>query len=130
MLDAKIIQKDFPILNREVNGKRLVYLDNAATTQKPEAILEAAKAYYDRSNSNIHRGIHTLSEEATKLYEATREKVAQFIGAASPEGVILPATPPKRSTWWPGAGGESTSRPAMKSWTCCRRSTAITARPS
>src|SRR5256885_938597 len=89
MFDAKQIQKDFPILSRRVNGKRLVYLDNAATTQKPQAMIDAARAYYSQSNSNIHRGIHTLSEEATKQYEAVREKVARFIGAGSTEGVIF-----------------------------------------
>jgi cysteine desulfurase / selenocysteine lyase len=89
MVDPKQIQKDFPILSREVNGKRLVYLDNAATTQKPNSVIEAEKAYYEQTNSNIHRGIHTLSEEATKQYEAVREKVASLIGAGSTEGVIF-----------------------------------------
>src|SRR3954471_7147962 len=89
MFDPKQIQKDFPILNRQVNGKRLVYLDNAATTQKPQSVLDAERAYYTQSNANIHRGIHTLSEEATTLYESARDKVAQLIGAGSPEGVIF-----------------------------------------
>jgi cysteine desulfurase/selenocysteine lyase len=88
-LDVKKIQKDFPILSRKVNGKRLVYLDNAATTQKPSAVIEAEKTYYEKTNANIHRGIHTLSEEGTRQYEAVREKVAGFIGAGSPEGVIF-----------------------------------------
>ncbi len=89
MLNAKAIQKDFPILSREINGKRLVYLDNAATSQKPQSVIEAEKAFYEQSNSNIHRGIHTLSEEATKQYEAVREKVAAFIGAGSTESIIF-----------------------------------------
>src|SRR5258708_7884629 len=89
MLNAKAIQKDFPILSREINGKRLVYLDNAATTQKPRSVIEAEKTYYEQTNSNIHRGIHTLSEEATKQYEAVREKVAEFIGAGSTESIIF-----------------------------------------
>src|SRR4029077_13405132 len=83
MLDPKAIQKDFPILNRQVNGKRLVYLDNAATTQKPRAVIQAETDYYEKTNSNTHRGIHTLSEEATRQYEDVREKVAQFIGTSS-----------------------------------------------
>ncbi|OGR93045.1 MAG: cysteine desulfurase [Elusimicrobia bacterium RIFCSPLOWO2_01_FULL_59_12] len=89
MFDAKLIQKDFPILNRQVHGKRLVYLDNAATTQKPASVIAAEKEYYEQSNSNIHRGIHTLSEEATTQYEGVREKTAAFIGAGSTEGVIF-----------------------------------------
>src|SRR3954466_10335502 len=89
MLDVKKIQTDFPILNRQVNGKRLVYLDNAATTQKPASVIAAESAYYEQTNANIHRGIHTLSEEATAQYEAAREKVARFIGAGSAESVIF-----------------------------------------
>lgn len=89
MFDAQQIQKDFPILNRQVNGKRLVYLDNAATTQKPTSVIEAGKKYYEQTNANIHRGIHTLSEEATSQYEAVREKVAALISAGSPEGIIF-----------------------------------------
>src|SRR3989344_9279763 len=89
MFDAKLIQKDFPILNRQVHGKRLVYIDNAATTQKPASVIAAEKEYYEQSNSNIHRGIHTLSEEATTQYEGVREKTAAFIGAGSTEGVIF-----------------------------------------
>jgi cysteine desulfurase/selenocysteine lyase len=86
---SKIIRKDFPILARQVHGKRLVYLDNAATTQKPLSVIEAEARFYKESNANIHRGIHTLSEEATAQYEETRKKVAQFIGAPVPESVIF-----------------------------------------
>src|SRR5882762_3647903 len=89
MLDPKAIQKDFPILNRQVNGKRLVYLDNAATSQKPTSVIQAEADYYEKTNANIHRGIHTLSEEATRQYEAVREKVARFIGANATEGIIF-----------------------------------------
>src|SRR5437879_6356555 len=89
MFDADDIKKDFPILSREVNGKRLVYLDNAATTQKPRSAIEAEKTFYEQSNSNIHRGIHTLSEEATKQYEAVRAKVAAFIGSGSTESIVF-----------------------------------------
>jgi cysteine desulfurase/selenocysteine lyase len=89
MLDPKQIQKDFPILSRVVNGKRLIYLDNAATSQKPQSVIDAESAYYQQSNSNIHRGIHTLSEEATTQYEGAREKIAKFIGAGVSESIIF-----------------------------------------
>lgn len=87
-MDIKEIQKDFPILKREIMGNRLVYLDNAATTQKPCAVIDALVDYYSNHNANVHRGIHTLSEEATELYENARNKVAAFIGA-SPDEIIF-----------------------------------------
>jgi cysteine desulfurase / selenocysteine lyase len=89
MIDLKAIRSDFPILSRQVHGKPLVYLDNAATTQKPFSVIEAEARYYKETNSNIHRGIHTLSEEATTQYEGARKKVAQFIGASAPESIIF-----------------------------------------
>ncbi|HZE80954.1 MAG TPA: aminotransferase class V-fold PLP-dependent enzyme, partial [Candidatus Polarisedimenticolia bacterium] len=70
--DVKKIREDFPILHQDVHGKPLVYLDNAATTQKPLAVIEAIENYYRRDNSNIHRGVHTLSERATEAYEKVR----------------------------------------------------------
>lgn len=79
------IQKDFPILQRTVNGQRLVYLDNASTSQKPQTVIDALVNYYTQHNGNIHRGIHTLSEESTALYENARQATAQFIGAQSTE---------------------------------------------
>ncbi len=85
----KDLRKDFPILNREINGNRLVYLDNAATTQKPKQVIDSISEYYSNHNANVHRGIHTLSEEATKLYEDARKKVAGFIGAAHPEEIVF-----------------------------------------
>jgi len=89
MFDLKSIQKDFPVLSRKVHGKRLVYLDNAATTQKPLSVIEAEARFYKESNANIHRGLHALSEESTALYEGTRKKVAKFIGASVPESIIF-----------------------------------------
>ncbi|HND65848.1 MAG TPA: aminotransferase class V-fold PLP-dependent enzyme, partial [Candidatus Obscuribacter sp.] len=80
-LDIEKIRRDFPILRREIDGKRLVYLDNAATSQKPLSMINCLNEYYQRYNANVHRGIHTLSEEATALYEGTRETVRRFIGA-------------------------------------------------
>src|SRR5581483_7886230 len=88
-LDTKKIRKDFPILTRQIHGKPLVYLDNAATTQKPRQVIERLKDYYERHNGNIHRGVHTLSEEATSLVEESRAKTAKFIGAAKPEEIIF-----------------------------------------
>lgn len=81
--------KDFPILFRTVNSNRLTYLDNAATTQKPTAVIAALTDFYTQHNANVHRGIHTLSEEATDMYESAREKIAQFIGAPTSSEIIF-----------------------------------------
>jgi len=89
MLDVEKIRADFPILRRQVHGKPLVYLDNAATSQKPKQVVDALVDYYTQRNANIHRGIHTLSEEATALYEGARKKTALFIGAPKPDTVIF-----------------------------------------
>jgi cysteine desulfurase/selenocysteine lyase len=88
-LDIYSIRKQFPILHREVKGKPLVYLDNAATSQKPSVVIEALTSYYTGYNANIHRGIHTLAEEATAAFEATRETARQFIGATSTDEIIF-----------------------------------------
>ncbi len=79
------IRKDFPILNRQVNGKKLVYLDNAATSQKPKVVIESLNDFYTNYNSNVHRGVHKLSVEATDSYENSRVKIANFINASSNE---------------------------------------------
>ncbi|MBI2676162.1 MAG: cysteine desulfurase [Candidatus Aenigmarchaeota archaeon] len=86
--DAEEIRKDFPILERRVNGKQLVYLDSAATSQKPRQVIEAEKAYYSEYNANIHRGVHKLSQEATEAYEGVREKVLRLINAREKEEII------------------------------------------
>lgn len=88
-LDLQAIRSQFPILSRTVNDKPLVYLDNAATSQKPQCVIDALSDYYGRYNANIHRGIHTLAEEATLAYETTRFTVKDFIGAASVEEIIF-----------------------------------------
>jgi len=89
-LDTTRIRQDFPILAREVKpGIRVVYLDSTATSQKPTQVIEAMNEYYRWSNANIHRGIHTLAEEATALYESSREKIASFINASSPREIIF-----------------------------------------
>ncbi|WP_328314325.1 SufS family cysteine desulfurase [Streptomyces sp. NBC_00442] len=82
-------RKDVPILHRTVNGHPLVWLDNAATTQKPRQVIEAVAGYYGTANSNIHRGAHTMAREATDLYEAGRAAVADFLGAASPDSIVF-----------------------------------------
>jgi cysteine desulfurase / selenocysteine lyase len=87
--DVEKVRKDFPILQRETqSGVRVVYLDSTATSQKPQQVIDAMNDYYQRSNANIHRGVHTLAEEATSLYEDAREKIAKFINAASSKEII------------------------------------------
>lgn len=89
MFNSKTLKKDFPILSRKINGKPLVYLDNASTSQKPESVIDAISNYYKTFNSNTHRGIHTMSEEATVAYENTREHVAKFINANISKEIIF-----------------------------------------
>jgi cysteine desulfurase/selenocysteine lyase len=88
-LNAAKLRADFPILRRLVRGKPLVYLDNAATTQKPRQVIESLVDFYEKHNANVHRGVHSLSEEATNMVEASRAKTAKFIGAPKPETVIF-----------------------------------------
>lgn len=89
MFDPKIIKKDFPILSRIINGKPLVYLDSGATSQKPKAVLDAEREYYEQHNANVHRGAHTLGDEATKLLSDSRKKVATFIGGREEETIFV-----------------------------------------
>jgi len=88
-LDVDRIRADFPILQRKVNGRPLIYLDNAATTQKPRQVIDALVDFYTNTNANVHRGVHTLSVESTDLYEAARERIAQFVGATSAEEIVF-----------------------------------------
>ena len=88
-LDAYKIRQDFAILDQVVNDEPLVYLDNAATTQKPQVVLDALMTYYHEDNANVHRGVHTLAERATAAYEASREKLRQFINAKSTKEVLF-----------------------------------------
>ena len=83
------IRKDFPILDQEINGSPLIYFDNAASTQKPKAVINAIKSYYENDHSNVHRGVHSLSIRATDLYEASRKKVADYINANSTDEIIF-----------------------------------------
>jgi cysteine desulfurase/selenocysteine lyase len=88
-LDVERIRRDFPILSQKVWDKPLVYLDNAATTQKPRAVLDAIQSYYEESNANVHRGVHLLSEKATRLYEEARVDIARFLNARDPREIIF-----------------------------------------
>jgi len=92
MIDLAYVRSDFPILSREINEHQLVYLDSAATTQKPRAVLDAMDTYYENFNANVHRGAHTLSAEATELFEGARAKVARFIGAEPGQTVFTRGT--------------------------------------
>src|ERR1700712_3627558 len=88
--DVEKVRADFPILRRRIHDDvPLVYLDSAATSQKPASVLEAERAYNERHNANVHRGIHTLAEEATALYESGREKLAAFLGTDDPREIIF-----------------------------------------
>ena len=88
-LDVEAVRAQFPILSTQVHGKPLVYLDSAATAQRPEAVLAAMDRFYRESYASVHRGVHTLSQRATEAYEAARARVARFLGAASPEEVVF-----------------------------------------
>lgn len=89
MIDVQKIRKDFPILNRKVNGNPLIYLDNAATSQTPKQVIDCIVDYYSNYNANIHRGVHTLSQEATDKYEEARQTIQQHFNANKPEEIIL-----------------------------------------
>ena len=89
IIDSDQLRQDFPILNQTVHDEPLVYLDNAATTQKPIQVLQALENYYKTDNANVHRGVHTLAERATVAYEAVRQKVAEFIHAQSTKEILF-----------------------------------------
>jgi cysteine desulfurase/selenocysteine lyase len=88
-MDPETVRKDFPILERTMAGKPLVYLDSAVTSQKPRQVIQALTDFYEKHNANVHRGIYPLGEEATALYEGAREKVAAFLGAAEPNSIVF-----------------------------------------
>jgi cysteine desulfurase/selenocysteine lyase len=102
------LRTDFPILDRRVNGKRLVYLDSAATAQKPQSVLDATLDFYTQRNANVHRGVYTLAEEATAAYEEARAKTARFIGAPSPREVIFTRSTTEATNLVAHAWGRST----------------------
>jgi cysteine desulfurase/selenocysteine lyase len=88
-LDVAAVKKDFPILERRVHGKRLVFLDSAASSQRPRAVLDAMDHYYETTHANVHRGVYTIAEEATAMYEAARSRIGRFVGASSTREVIF-----------------------------------------
>ncbi|MBO0730558.1 MAG: SufS family cysteine desulfurase [Acidimicrobiaceae bacterium] len=88
-LDVARVKKDFPILDVQVHGKRLVYLDSASSSQKPQQVLDAMQAYYETTHANVHRGVYTLAEEATRRFEEARAKAAAFVGAAAPAELVF-----------------------------------------
>ncbi len=88
-MDVKAIREMFPILDQEINGNPLVYLDSSATAQKPLPVIEAVDEYYRKNNANVHRGVHTLGTRATDQYEGAREKVRQFLKAKSTAEIIF-----------------------------------------
>src|SRR6059058_302466 len=91
-IDWESLRADFPILHQQVHGHPLIYLDNAATSQKPRVVLDALRNYYERDNANVHRGIHELSNRATAAFEAARVRAAKFINARSAEIVFTSGT--------------------------------------
>ncbi|MGE5048286.1 MAG: aminotransferase class V-fold PLP-dependent enzyme, partial [Deltaproteobacteria bacterium] len=88
-LDVERVRQDFPILARQIHGKPLVYLDSAATSQKPRAVIDAIARFYLEDNANVHRGVHLLSERATRSYEDAREKVRRFLNAAHAHEIVF-----------------------------------------
>src|SRR2546425_9907970 len=88
-IDWSALRKDFPILNQQVHGKPLIYFDNAASSQKPRAVIESLSHYYEHDNANVHRGIHELSNRATAGFEAARARTARFINARSAEEIVF-----------------------------------------
>src|SRR2546427_4944095 len=87
--DWKAIREDFPILRERAHGHPLIYFDNAATSQKPRAVIEALRNYYEHNNANVHRGLHELSSRATEAYEESRQRVATYLGARSADEIVF-----------------------------------------
>src|SRR6184192_1597920 len=89
VIDWNAIREDFPILHEQAHGHPLIYFDSAATSQKPRPVIEALRKFYEHDNANVHRGLHTLSSRATEAYENARQRVAEYIGAASPDEIVF-----------------------------------------
>jgi len=88
-VDWSVLREDFPILREQAHGHPLIYFDSAATSQKPRAVIEALRNFYEHENANVHRGLHTLSSRATEAYEKARQRVAEYIGGASAEEIVF-----------------------------------------
>ena len=116
MDDRTASREDFPILGQQVHGHPLVYLDNAATSQKPRAVIEALSRFYEHDNANVHRGIHELSRRSTEAYEGARDRAAQIPPCPrSRTKSFSPAAPPRASTWSPTPGASKIFSPATPS---------------
>ena len=116
VFDVNAVRADFPILKEVVNGKPLIWFDNAATTQKPQVVIDRLVKFYSHENSNIHRAAHELAARATDAYEEARDTVAEFIGAPIVGRTSCSsAAPPRRSTWWRTRGAASICSPATRS---------------
>ncbi|HVF74544.1 MAG TPA: cysteine desulfurase [Acidimicrobiales bacterium] len=89
VIDTELVKKDFPILDRQVHGHRVVFLDSAASSQKPSSVLDAMHRYYETTHANVHRGVYTMAEEATQAYEGNRRKIARFVGATNEREIIF-----------------------------------------
>src|SRR5438874_5214637 len=115
MFDPKVVRKDFPILERRVHGdKPLVWLDNASTTQKPRRVIESLVDFYEHHNSNVHRGVYALAEEATELYEGARAKIAAFIGAAGKHEIVFTRSATESLNLVANAWGRANLKPGDK----------------
>ena len=115
-LDPAVFRPDFPILAQTVrDGVPLVYLDNAATSQRPRQVIQAIVETYERHYANVHRGIHWLADQTTDLYENAREAVRRFINAPARKRSSSPPARPRASTWWPGVGAMPTSDQGTRS---------------
>jgi cysteine desulfurase/selenocysteine lyase len=110
-IDVAALRADFPALDQRVHGKPLVYLDNAATTQKPRAVLDAIRGYYEHDNANVHRGVHTLSERATAAYESARETIRAFVNAASVREIVFTRNATEAINLIAHAWGDANLRP-------------------
>ena len=111
LFDAKKIREDFPIFR---NNRDLVFIDNASTTQKPQSVIDTLSHYYENYNSNIHRGIYQIAEQATAAYEKTRDEVAEFIGTNDRRSIVFTKGATEVLIWLPIAGEGSTSNQMMK----------------
>src|SRR5262245_1691791 len=111
VFDVTALRADFPVLHQRVHGHPLVYLDNAATTQKPSVVLEAIRRYYETDNANVHRGVHELSGRATDAYEAARERIRTFLNASSVHEIVFTRNATEAINLVPRSWGDETLRP-------------------
>lgn len=116
MFDVDLVRAQFPALQQSVHGSPLVYLDSAATTQKPQCVIDAISHYYSRHNANVHRGSHSLTAEATSQFEQARHSIAQFIGAQSDQEIIWTRGATEALNLIAQTYARSTLQPVMRFW--------------